>query len=111
VTRIPDNVPLATLAHRLSVFSVDPHSWVVGLEQDPEAEFEDDWMALNSMLKTAFGWGESEMRGNVKEMLNRGEYGLDGFIHFFKYFVLRQGLEGAMIEPKVDGLLCEIDNQ
>jgi hypothetical protein len=111
VTRIPDNVPLATPAHRLSVFSVDPHSWVVGLEQDPEVEFEDDWMALNSMLKTAFGWGESEMRGNVKEMLNRGEYGLDGFIHFFKYFVLRRGLEGAMIEPKVDGLLCEIDNQ
>jgi hypothetical protein len=29
VTRIPDNVPLATLAHWLSVFSVDPHSWVV----------------------------------------------------------------------------------
>jgi hypothetical protein len=34
---------------------------IVGLEQDPDAEFEDDWMVLNSMLKTAFGWGESEM--------------------------------------------------
>ncbi|KAF8257899.1 hypothetical protein EI94DRAFT_1774312 [Lactarius quietus] len=58
------------------------------------------------MLKTAFGWGESEMWVNVKKMLNRGENGLDGFIHFFKYFVLQRGLEGAMIEPKIDRLLC-----
>jgi hypothetical protein len=63
------------------------------------------------MLKTAFGWGDSEMRENAKEMVNRGELGLDGFIRFFKYFVLQRGLEGALIEPKIDGLLGEIDNQ
>lgn len=111
VTRIPDNIPLATPAHRLSAFSVDPHAWVASLVQDPEEDFEGDWMILNSMLKTAFGWGESEMRANAKEMLNRGKHGLDGFIQFFKYFVLQRGLEGAMIEPKIDGLLGEIDNQ
>lgn len=111
ITRIPDDIPLATPAHRLSVFSIDPRSWVASLEQDPEADFENDWMILNSMLKTAFGWGESDMRANVKEMLNRGEHGLDGFIRFFKYFILQRGLEGALIEPKFEGLLCEIDNQ
>ncbi|KAH9170291.1 hypothetical protein EDB89DRAFT_2190372 [Lactarius sanguifluus] len=111
LTRIPDSVPLATSEHRLSIFSANPHSCVASLEQGPEVDLEDDWMVLNSMLKTAFGWGESEMRENTKEMLNRGAHGLDGLIQFLKYFVLQRGLEGAMIETKVNGLLCEIDNQ
>ena len=51
------------------------------------------------------------MQENTKEMLNRGIHGLDGFIQFFKYFILQHGLKGAMIKIKVDGLLCEIDNQ
>ena len=63
------------------------------------------------MLKTAFGWGELEMQENVKSMLNRGEHGLDGFIQFFKYFVLERGLEGVMIETKVDALLCELNKR
>jgi hypothetical protein len=109
MTRIPNDIPLATPTHRLSIFSADPHSCVASLEQDPD--FEGDWMLLNSMLKTAFGWGDSEMRENAKEMVNRGELGLDGFIHFFKYFVLQRGLEGALIEPKIDRLLGEIVNQ
>ncbi|KAH9167194.1 hypothetical protein EDB89DRAFT_2126133, partial [Lactarius sanguifluus] len=110
LTRIPDSVPLATSEHQLSIFSANPHSCVASLEQGPEVDLEDDWMVLNSMLKTAFGWGESEMRENTKEMLNRGAHGLDGLIQFLKYFVLQRGLEGAMIETKVNGLLCEIDN-
>ena len=100
MTQIPDNVPLATLAHWLNIFSADLHSCVTRLGQGPEVDFEDD-----------FGWGESEMRESVKDMLNRGEHGLDSFVQFFKYFVLQQGLEGAMIEMKIVGLLCEIMNQ
>lgn len=100
--------PLATPAHRLSIFSVDPRSCVANLEEAPEVDFEDDWFFLNSMLKTAFGWGESEMRENMKEMMNRGEHGLDGFIRFFKYFVLQRGLEGVMIEAKIDGRIPDI---
>jgi hypothetical protein len=111
VTRIPNNVPLATPAHRLSAFSAEPRSCVTRLEQGPEVDLEDDWVMLNSMMKTAFGWGESEMQESVKEMMNRGEHGLDGFIKFIKYFVLQRGLEGALIETKIDGLLCEIHNQ
>lgn len=108
-TRIPNNVPLATPAHRLSLFSADPRFCVAILEQGAEIEVESDWDILNSMLKTAFGLGELEMRENVKEMLNRGEHGLDGLIRFFKFFVFQRGLEGAMIEPTIEGLLHEID--
>ena len=61
MTQIPDNVPLATPAHWLNIFSADPHSCVARLEQGPEVDSEDDWMLLNSILKTAFGWEESEM--------------------------------------------------
>jgi len=44
-------------------------------------------------------------------MLNHSVHGLDGFIQFFKYFILQCSLKGAMIEMKVNGLLCEINNQ
>ena len=111
MTQIPNNIPLATPAHQLSVFSANPQSCVTSLGQGVEMDLEDDWVMFNSMLKTAFGWGESEMQENVKEMGNRGEHGLDGFIRFFKYFVLQRGLEGMLIEPKFDGLLHEINNR
>ncbi|KAH9050407.1 hypothetical protein EDB83DRAFT_2522604 [Lactarius deliciosus] len=111
LTWIPNSVPLATSEHRLSIFSVDPRSCVASLEQGLEVDSEDDWMVLNSMMKTAFGWGESEMQKNTKEMLNRGAHGLNGFVRFFKYFILQRGLQGMMIEMKVNGLLCEIEDQ
>ncbi|KAH9027883.1 hypothetical protein EDB85DRAFT_1892780 [Lactarius pseudohatsudake] len=107
--RIPNSVPLATSEHRLSTFSADPRSCVASPEQGSEVDSKDDWMVLNSMMKTVFGWGESEMQKNTKEMLNCSAHGLDGFIQFFKYFVLQRGLEGMMIETKVNGLLCEIE--
>lgn len=106
--RIPTDVPFATPAHRLSSFSANPCTCIA----DPEEDIEDgDWPVLNTMLKTTFGWGELEMKENTKSMLNRGEHGLDGFIQFFKYFVLERGLEGVMIETKVDVLLCELNKR
>jgi hypothetical protein len=104
----PADVPLATPAHRLSGFSADPCTCVASPEEDVE---EDDWVILNTMLKTAFGWGELEMQENLKSMLSHGEHRLDGFIWFFKYFVLECGLEGVIIETKVDALLHELDKQ
>ena len=44
-------------------------------------------------------------------MLKCSNHGLDGFIQFFKYFVLQRGLEGALIELKIEGLLREIEKQ
>jgi hypothetical protein len=35
---------------------------------------------LNLMMKGAFGWGEDAMGKVVKEMLQRGQCGLDSFI-------------------------------
>jgi hypothetical protein len=101
---IPVDIPLATSDHLLSSFAADPQTCV----SSPE---EDDWIVLNAMMKASFGWGELEMRDNVKLMLNRGNHRLDGFIQFFKYFVLERGLEGVMIETKVDALLHELNNR
>jgi hypothetical protein len=106
--RIPANVPLATPAHRLSDFSADPHTCIASPEEDIE---EGDWPILNTMLKTAFRWGELEMEENAKSMLNCSEHGLDGFIQFFKYFVLERSLKGVMIETKVEALLHQLDKQ
>jgi hypothetical protein len=60
------------------------------------------------MMKTAFGWGETEMAVAIPEMLNRGEHGLDGFVKFMSYFVFKRGLEGALFETKVDALIKEL---
>jgi hypothetical protein len=65
---------------------------------------------MNGMLKTAFGWGETEMAAVVPEMLNRGEHGLDGFVQFMRFFVVERGLEGALFETKVEALIKELDN-
>lgn len=63
----------ATQAHRLAIFTVDPHTCIT----EPG---EDDWLVLNGMLKTTFGWGESEMAAAIPNMLNQRDQGLDRFI-------------------------------
>ena len=61
------------------------------------------------MIKLAFGWGKSDMVAAVREMLNCGECGLDGFIHFIQFFVVERGLSGVLIETKVSALLKELE--
>jgi hypothetical protein len=102
--RIPDKTPRATQAHRLSVFAVDPRTCVA-------EDGEDDWLILNGMLKSAFGWGENEMAAAIPEMLNRGEVGLDGFIGFLRFFVVERALEGALFETKINALVKELNNR
>jgi hypothetical protein len=63
------------------------------------------------MMKGAFGWGEDAMCGAAKEMLCRGQFGLDGFIRFLRFFVMNRGLKGAMVESKVTALLEEMEIQ
>ena len=58
MTQILSNVPLATLAHQLSIFLANPCSWVASLEKDPEVDLEDNWMVLKLMLKGTFEWVE-----------------------------------------------------
>ena len=102
--RIPEETSHATQDHRLSIFAVDSRTCVA----EPG---EDDWLILNGMFKVAFGWGETEMAAAVPEMLNRGELGLDGLIRFLRFFVFERGLEGALFETKIEGLLKELDKR
>ena len=103
VERIPSDNPLATAEHRLNEFSKDPSTVVQG-------PADDDWEeVLNPMMKRAFGWGEDATRVAAKEMLQRGQYGLDGFLAFIRYFVMRRGLKGGMFEPKVTAILEELE--
>ena len=103
VNRIPSDTPSAKPDHRLSIFAVDPHTCVA----EPG---EDDWLILNQMMKSAFGWGEVEMAMAIPQMLNRGEHGLDGFIRFMTFFVRERGLEGALFETKVESLIKELED-
>ena len=104
VERIPADKPKAILSHRLSAFGVDPSSCI--------GQGDDDWEdILNPMMKGAFGWGEDAMCKAVKEMLQRGQWGLDGFIRFLRFFVMTRGLKGAMFESKIKALLEELEIQ
>ncbi|KAH9011145.1 hypothetical protein EDB85DRAFT_1901324 [Lactarius pseudohatsudake] len=104
VNRIPSDMPRATPEHRLSVFAADPLTCVA----EPG---EDDWLIINQMMKSAFGWGEIEMAAVIPQLLNRGNNGLDGFIRFMSFFVCERGLEGALFETKVEALLKELDDR
>lgn len=101
VNRIPSDTPSTTPEHRLSIFAVDPRTCIA----EPG---EDDWFILNQMMKSAFGWGETEMAMVVPQLLNHGEHGLDGFIRFMTFFVSERGLQGALFETKVEALLKEL---
>lgn len=104
INRIPNDIPSATPEHCLSIFASDPQTCVA----EPG---EDDWVVLNQMMKSAFEWGEIEMAVANPQLLNCGENGLDGFIHFMIFFVCKRGLEGALFETKVKALLKELGDQ
>ncbi|KAH9015472.1 hypothetical protein EDB84DRAFT_1582181, partial [Lactarius hengduanensis] len=104
VKRIPSDTPNATPEHPLSTFAIDPHTCVA----EPG---EDDWMIINQMMKSSFGWGEREMKATVPHLLNRGPYGLDGFICFLRFFVRERGLQGALFETKIEAVVREIEDR
>ena len=74
INQIPSDVPSTTLEGCLSIFVIDPHACVTKAE---EAE-EGDWPILNLMLKSSFGWGETEMTATIPWMLKCRDYSLDG---------------------------------
>lgn len=104
VERIPGDTPIATPEHRLSAFAIDPHTCVA----EPG---EDDWLILNGMMKSSFGWGAEEMAAVVPHLLNRGTHGLDGFVRFMTFFVYKRGLQGALFKTKVEAILKEIEDR
>lgn len=103
IERIPNTELPATPEHRLHEFGGDPSSCV-----HPEVE---DWEdLLNPMMKRAFGWGDHQMKESARDMLHRGQYGLDGFINFIEYFVTRHGLMGGLIETKLGAVLEALES-
>ena len=100
--RIPNDIPSATPEDCLSVFAVEPSACVAETE-------EEDWPILNAMFKSSFGWGEAEMAAAIPRMLKRGEYGLDAFVKFMKYYVVQRSLQGVMFEMKVEALVKELE--
>ena len=104
INQIPSDIPNATPEDCLSVFAVDPRACVAETE-------EEDWPILSTMLKSSFGWGETEMAASIPQMLKRGEYGLDGFVRFLKFYVVERSLQGVMFEMKVEALVRELERR
>jgi hypothetical protein len=66
------------------------------------------WQALSSTFHKAFGYGEgSETR---EAMIQRGPYGLDGFLRFAQYFVVERGMDNVMFELKLEQVLEALDS-
>lgn len=103
IKQIPDDVSSATSKDCLGVFAVEPSACVAESE-------EEDWPIVNTMLKSSFGWGEAEMAAAVPQMLKHGEYGLDGFIKFMKYYIVERSLQGVMFETKVEALIRGLES-
>lgn len=104
INQIPIDVPNATPEDCLSVFAADPYACVAESE-------EEDWPILNAMLKSSFGWGETEMATVIPKMLKRGEYGLDRFVRFMRFYVVERSLQGVLFEMKIEALLRELESQ
>lgn len=108
IKRIPDDVPTATFKHLLQCFAGDPQNHIP--PPGSEGADEGDWPVVNGLFKSSFGWGEAQMIANIPQMLNRGAFGLDGFLKFLKFFVAR-GLVGGLIETKVEGIIRALDDR
>ena len=101
--QIPDDIPSVTPEDCLGVFAVEPSACVAESE-------EEDWPIVNTMLKSSFGWGVAEMAAAVPQMLKCGEYRMDGFIKFMKYYIVERSLQGVMFETKVEVLIQELES-
>ncbi|KAJ6456839.1 hypothetical protein DFH09DRAFT_1384197 [Mycena vulgaris] len=96
--RLPLTVPEADESNPLAVFSADPASYV-GATVSPAML----WEELAATFHKAFDYGKGPE--DRVDMIQTGLYGLGGFLRFLEYFVISRGLEGAMVELKVEQLL------
>jgi hypothetical protein len=60
---------------------------------------------LNSVLKSALGWG---IEGNVDNIIRCGKWGLDGLVNFATYFVEERGVSGGLFEGKLTNLVTAL---
>lgn len=89
---------MADTGHPLAKFSVDPVGSI--------AEGEDAWEKINGPLNTLLQHSPE----SLQELVQVGEMGLIGLHRYLEYFVVHHGIEGALIEMKLNHLIDAMDN-
>lgn len=90
-------IPEAGETHELAAFSGDPTGCV------PDGE--DAWETWDGPLNTLLQREPSDLR----KLIVRGEKGLAGLHQFLLYLVTNHGIQGALIEGKIDRLIAAMD--
>lgn len=101
---IPHTIPPANDKHPLAVFSGN-------LAHQVNTDVNNWEDILNPVVHQAFGYGlMMENKAMLKGLARCGKYGLDGFCQFVEYFVIHRGLQGGLVERKVNVLLVVINS-
>jgi hypothetical protein len=91
-------IPDADVDNPLSEFAAEPMEYVS--QGMPAGEL---WEALSPTFHQVFGYGMGP--DERKRMVQRGSAGLDGTLRFLDYFIRECGLEGGMVELKIEQLI------
>ncbi|KAF9552115.1 hypothetical protein CPC08DRAFT_792038 [Agrocybe pediades] len=96
---LPETVPLGVETDCLAIFAHRPEEF-----DNPELDADELWEGLlNKFMKNALGWGaELEM----KDMVRRGNMGIDGLQKFVSYYIKKRGVDGGLFEGKLGLLLA-----
>lgn len=104
INSLPETIPEASIYDRLAVFAGNPED-----HDDPMLAADDLWEStLNNSLKSALGWSDEE---NMDDIIRRGRYGLDGFVNFVRYFVVKRGVNEALFEGKLTHLVSALEKR
>ncbi|KDR66758.1 hypothetical protein GALMADRAFT_1359327 [Galerina marginata CBS 339.88] len=98
IDTLDDSIEEAGLDHPLAGFSGDPRGCVL--------DGEDAWEKWDGPLNTILQKEPEDLR----KLVVRGQRGLAGLHGFLHYLVLHHGIQGALIEGKVERLLSAMDD-
>ncbi|KAF8148808.1 hypothetical protein B0H34DRAFT_679492 [Crassisporium funariophilum] len=102
IENLPETIPEGTQDDKLAYFAGDPVDF-----DNPSLNADELWEeSLNSHLKSVFGCGAED---DIKNLIRRGSYGLDGLANFVKYFVATRGINEALFEGKLLHLMNELE--
>ncbi|KAF7328292.1 hypothetical protein MSAN_02488500 [Mycena sanguinolenta] len=98
VVLLPSTVPTADDTNPLSAFSSEPATYV-----DAKTKRGELWEALAPVFHGVFDYGGTQDARIA--LVQRGPLGLHGLLRFLEYFIVERGLEGAMIELKIEQMI------
>lgn len=70
--------------------------------EPPRTTITDAWEVLDPLLNNAIGWGATAE--DVRPLIRRGANGVHALCRFVEYFVMEYGIEGALLEGKLNTL-------